>query len=218
MATLDDLRDRIIRETNRDELTDAPNVDNLIDANATTLDLCIQRAVDYYANQRFFFNETTTTLSAISGTQAITYPSGYRSIDRLSVNIGGNRYGLQVQDWITIDQWLGWGTANGQPTDYSVSNGVITLYPIPNDTYMLTVLGISDVTPALDYSDGASSNAWTNEAQDLIAYRTRFLLLRDYFRDPDGASLAAGAEQEALAKLRAQTANQISTNRIRGAW
>ena len=52
MATLSDLKTRVQTELNRDDLAD-----DLADS----LTLSIQQSIDYYAPQRFWFNEKRTT-------------------------------------------------------------------------------------------------------------------------------------------------------------
>jgi hypothetical protein len=89
---------------------------------------------------------------------------------------------------------------------------------VPNTAYPLTFLGVADVTPALDYSDGTSTNAWLTDGYDLLAARVRYLLYRDYFRDAEGANIALGAEQEALADLRNSVSQLLGTGRMRGSW
>lgn len=215
MATLADLRDRIVRETNREELLDAPGSDPTA-ATSATLDLCIARAIAHYADTRFSFNEGTVNLTTVAGGDLVPFPETVRKIDRLSYSMGPNRYSLFLRDYALIDAWQGYGGVSGQPNDYAVTTGYIRLYPTPNIAYSLTLIGIIDIPT--DFSDPTTSNAWTNEAQDLIAARSKFLLNRDYFRDETGALLAQGAERDALSNLLGKTINKISTGRMRGAW
>lgn len=217
MATLAELRSRVIRETNRDDLLD-PAGSSETGADAGSLDLCIQQAIKFYETSRFSFNETRVVSTTVGSDEYVALPSGLRFIDTLSVQVGSNRYPLRMQSYEVIEEWNGYATTAGQPTDFSVSNGQVRLYPIPNIAYPLIFLGVREVTPALDYTDGASENAWTNQAYDLIAARTRYLLYRDYFRDDAGASTAFGAEQEALSELRNDAARLIGTGRVRGSW
>lgn len=105
----------------------------------------------------------------------------------------------------------------GAPTDYAVSNGQIRLYPYPSPNYNLVIMGVFD-QPELDYDDGTSSNAWTNEAQDLIVARAKMLLFRDYFSDNNEAAKAIAAEDQALRKLRARANLALGTGRVRGSW
>lgn len=217
MATLADLRDRVIRETNRDELLDAPGVSQT-DANSGTLDLCIQQAIKFYETSRFTFTESRTVSATAQNNEYVALPTGLQVIDQLSVQVGSNRYPLRVQAYQTIEEWNGYATTSGQPTDYAVSQDQIRLYPIPNTAYPLVFLGIKTVSPALDYTVPTSENAWTVQGYDLIAARTRYLLYRDYFRDDQGASIALGAQMEAEADLRKSASLLLGTGRMRGSW
>lgn len=215
MATLADLRDRIIREVNREELTEAPSSD-LTAANSDTLDQCIARAIDFYADERFSFNEATLMVDTVVGGNLVEYPGNLRKIDRISIDANGNRYALRVQDYTTLDEWQGWDSVSGQPTDYAVTTGFINIYPTPNVEYPITIIGIID-TP-IDFTDTAFSNGWTTEAQDLIVARTKMLLQRDYFNNDAEAAKAIQAEDQALRRLRGGVVKRVATGRVRGSW
>jgi len=210
---LGNLRDRIIREVNRDELTD-PVGDDRVAANSETLDLVIAQAIEYYADSRFSFNESI--VPTFTNGEFLTLPTGMRKIDAIIVN-DGTRYGLRVRDYVSIQTWQQNSNIYGRPTDYAVSAGSIRFFPFPRPDIAVTIMGVLD-QQALDYTSDESQNAWTNEGQDLIVARTKMLLFRDYFRDVDQAAIAAGAEQQALTKLRGYAAQMLGTGRIRGAW
>jgi len=207
MATLGDLKTRIKAETNRDDLDDEL---------AAAFVEVIQRAIVYFESQRFTFNEARIVQTATGEYSPL--PEGLKFIDTLSVQVGSNRYPLRMQSYEVIEEWNGYATSAGQPTDFSVSDGQVRLYPIPNTSYPLIFLGVREVTPALDYDDDSSTNAWLVQGYDLIASRVRYLLYRDYFRDDAGASTAFGAQQEALSDLRNEASLQIGTGRMRGSW
>lgn len=217
MATLAQLRDRVIRETNRDDLLDASGSSET-GADAGSLDLCIQQAIKYFETQRFTFNEARIVTPSVASSEYVDLPAGLKFIDILSVEIGSNRYPLRMQSYEVIEEWNGYATSAGQPTDFSVSNGVVRLYPIPNSAYPLIFLGVREVSPALDYDAPASTNAWLVQGYDLITARTKYLLYRDYFRDDVGASMSLGAQEEALSELRNEASRQIGTGRFRGSW
>lgn len=209
MATLGDLKARVKAETNRDDLDDEL---------AVAFVEVIQRAITYYETMRFTFTESRTVSTTAANDEYVAVPSGLQVIDQLSVQVGSNRYPLRVQAYQTIEEWNGYATTSGQPTDYAVSQDQIRLYPIPNTAYPLVFLGLKTVSPALDYDDDTSTNAWLVQGYDLIAARVRYLLYRDYFRDDQGASIALGAEQEALADLRKSASLLLGTGRMRGSW
>lgn len=218
MATLGELKARIAREANREDLLDAPSSSDPTAVSTDTLDLVISRSIEYYAESRFFFNEDRKTNTTTASNEYVNLPDGFRILDQLSVTVGGNRYPLRMQPYEVIETWLGYAVTAGQPTDFSISEGQARLYPLPNIAYTLTWLGIFDVAPALDYADDSSTNSWTTHGEDLIAARSVYLLCRDYFRDPDRAALASGAEKEALDNLKGNTARRVGTGRFRPSW
>jgi len=90
MATLGDLKARIIRETNRDELADAPGADATA-ASSADLDGAIRRAIEFYAAKRFWFNETTGTTLAVIGASTAPAPIGLRVDDHADITVSGQR-------------------------------------------------------------------------------------------------------------------------------
>lgn len=216
MATLGQLRSRIVLECVRDDLTDAPSSDPTA-VSSDTLDQAIQRAIEYYADKRFFFNEDRVVTATVAANEYVTLPEGLRFLDMLSVTVGSNRYPLHMRSYEVLERWLGYGPTNGQPTDFTISDTQARLYPAPNIVYPLTWMGVFDV-PALDYTDALSTNAWTTYGEDLIAARAKMTLMRDVFRDAEGAALAGVAEQQALESLRGNTTRKIGTGSMRASW
>jgi len=208
MATLGQLKSRIVSETNRDDL---------LDDLASALNSCIAQAIDFYANSRFTFNELRTTSIAAQGSEYLTIPTNFRFVDELFVIVGGVRYPLrklqmtQVEDLYSVP-------LTGQPTNWAEYNFQARLWPTPNIAYTMIWIGVADVTPALDYTDDASTNDWTTRGADLIDARTRFLLYRDYFRDDGGMQIAKAAETEAYANLKGVSNRMMTTGRVRQSW
>lgn len=206
MATLGELKTRIISEMNRDDL---------LDDLATALTQSIQGAIDYYANSRFQFNELRVTSPAT--TEYTDIPIDYRFVDQLWVIVGGVRYPLRKLQMEDIESLYSVPLI-GQPTDWCEYQGQARLWPTPNKEYTLIWFGVADVSPALDYTDDASTNAWTVKGLDLIDARARFLLYRDYFRDEGGIAIAKNAEQDAYNNLKGVANRYIGTGRLQPSW
>lgn len=208
MATLADLKTRIITETNRDDLNDEL-------ANALTL--CIQQSIEFYKNSRFWFNELRTTSTITAGSQYVDIPSEFVWLDEVRIIIGGVRYHLTKHhmDWIETMYSV---PLTGQPTDWCEWDGQARVWPTPGIDYSLIWLGIKNVTPAIDYNDGNSTNDWFTHGYDLIDGRARFLLYRDYFRDEGGMAIAKAAETEAYGNLKATSNRLIATGRVVASW
>ena len=192
MATYADLKTRIITETNRDDLADDL---------AITLTTHIAEAIDEYADVRFWFNQTIVTAETVADTSTIAVPVTIDTIDRIEGPYGDldpvDLAEFQASSLITP----------GYPGGYTYVDGLIRFSPTPDAVYALTIYGVKTIAaPTID----ADSNAWTNEAQGLIAAQTRFTLYRDVFRDRDGERDAAGAVQEQFAKLRRKTDRRIA--------
>jgi hypothetical protein len=210
MATLGDLKTRIITETNRDDLADTL---------ASSLTTVIQSAIDYYAAERFWFNEATTTATCVIGNQYLAIPTGIRFEDSIFLIVGNVRYRLRKRQMTEIESLYS-TPISGQPTDYATFGTNIRLWPTPNLTYSTIWDGVSDVT-ALDYGDDTSSNYWTVQGYDLITARAKIILYRDYLSalvtDPR-LQLAGAQESSAYDRLKGETNRRISTGRIRASW
>lgn len=208
MATLADLKTRIITETNRDDLND-----ELADA----LTLCIQQSIDFYKNQRFWFNELRATSTLTAGSEYLAIPPEFVFVDQLRIIIGGVRYTLTKNQFTEIEDLYS-VPLTGQPTNWAEYDYQARLWPTANIAYTMIWIGVRNVSPALDYEDPNSENDWTTYGYDLIDARARFLLYRDYFRDEGGMQIAKAAETEAYSNLKAWSNRLMTTGRVRSQW
>lgn len=193
MTTLSDLKTRIIAETNRDDLSDTL---------ATQLLTHIQRACEFYADEKFWFNSLVATTPTVASTQTIDIPATFRRVDQVTVPA----YNLDLTEETLLNMPI--YPVYALPDRYAYYNDQLTLYPIPDAVYTLELTGIAKVTaPALD----ADTSIWTNEAQDLIVARAKMTLYRGQFRDPEGTQLAIAEVQEVFNKLKRETARRLET-------
>jgi hypothetical protein len=211
MATLADIQTRITTETNRDDLADTL---------ATSLTTILQSSIDYYAAERFWFNETIATAPCVIGDQYLTIPTGLRVLDKLFLIVGGIRYPMTKRELVDIETLYS-TPISGQPTDYAFYQTSIRVWPTPNVAYSTIWLGVADVTPAIDYAVTTSTNAWLVQGYDLITARAKIILYRDYLSalvtDPR-LSLAMVQEKVAYDRLKAETNRRLSTGRMRASW
>lgn len=199
LPTYADLKNRIVKETNRDDL-----LDDLADI----LAIHIRRAVNTYADKRFWFNQVIQPLVTVAGSRTLAMPVSMRIIDR----IAGPDTDLSP---VTLNEFPDYGQfaaeTRGLPSAYTYINGELRFNAIPDQAYALTAYGVLQVDMPTDDID---SNIWTNEAQDLIASHTRMTLYRDVFRDRDGAIDAANAVQMDLEALVTGTQRRTNTRPI----
>lgn len=215
MATLGDLKQRVISETTRDDLADdlAAQFQNII-----------ARSIDYYSYERWWFNERRVLIPTVIGQDYVTWPASVPNIARrldglyLEQNGGATRWPITVR---SIDEFedLAQPGMTGQPTDYLMDGDVIRLFPIPNAVYQIAADLICEVTPPLAVD--SDSNIWTNQGQDLIVAQVKLRLYRDYLSatttDPRLMS-ALVQERDAYGRLRAESNRRTATGRLQPAW
>lgn len=215
MATLGDLKARIIAETLRDDLADDM---------AAQFTVIIQKSIDHYAAMRWWFNERFATVPTVVGSANAALPADFRYLDAAWLRIGGVAFPLQLRQAVEIDDLYTASNAAGQPTDVAILQTDLYLWPTPQAVYPVELRYVSDVQPPLQYGGGTqdlTANFWTNEGQDLITARAKLRLYRDYLsaqlQDPRVVS-ANNQEEEAYSRLRAEHNRRLSTNRVRAGW
>jgi hypothetical protein len=209
--TLGDLKQRVIDETIRDDLTD-----ELKDA----LQTCIQKSIDHYEWERWWFNESIATINCVPGSQYVAIDPTVLRIDVIRAVIGGVRYKMTERplDWILSAYST---PVAGQPTEWATYVDQIVIYPNPNQAYPLLCEQVVQVQPPLDYTDDSSGNRWTNEGADLIVSRTKIRLYRDYLSataQDQRVMNATVQEQEAYTKLRSQSNRRMSVDQVTAGW
>lgn len=193
MTTLADIKTRIIAETSRDDLSDTL---------ADQLLIHIQRACEFYADEKFWFNSAIASAVTVAGTATVNVPSSMRRVDRVSIPA----YYTDLVE-VTLGD-LAIDTTQSIPRGYAYYNDALKFYPIPDAVYTLELQGLAQIdAPAVD----GDTSVWTNEAQDLIVGRSKMTLYRGQFRDPEGTQLAIAETQEAFGKLKRETAKRLET-------
>lgn len=220
MATLGDLQNRVIAETMRDDLSDDL---------AAQFAIVVAKAIEQYANERWWFNEYRVTFQTITNQNYVVWNQTgappMRWIDGLwlELNQGNTRWPVHA---CSIDEFeaLNQPLVKGQPTNYLVTtdvNGssIIKLFPIPSTTWQLAMDYIADVQPYVVLP--TDSNFWTNQGQDLIVAQCKIRLYRDYLsanvQDPRLAN-AIEQEKDAYSRLRSESTRRTSTGRLMPSW
>src|SRR5690349_21366502 len=171
MATLAELRARIAAELNRDDMGAGGELESL-------LDLAIESAIAFHADQLFWFNRTNASAASVAGSATIALPAGLRIA--LGVAIEGEP--LRKRPLGAIPPF----EAQGRPSGWGAYGATLWLSPVPDSVYAIDLLGIAELgVPAAD-----SANAWTEEAADLIVETAKKRLCRGPLRDPEGAAMA----------------------------
>lgn len=197
MATLGELKTRISVEMDRDDL---------LDEFVQQLEDHIADAIEFFSDERFWFNAIVTTGTATASQIGMDVPSGIRRIDKVTIP---NVY-VQVRELTLPELEALQDGVTAQPRYYAYYNDQIRFWPVPDQNYTIEFTGLAQIdAPAAD----GDSNVWTTTAAALIVNRAKMTLARDIYRDPEGVQLYGSATSEALQRLKRETARRLVTPR-----
>lgn len=181
-----------------------------------------QKAVEYYAPIRFWFNEARSSFTA---SNTIYYPlatvfpatsaysSGFIEIDQVATTVSGSVEELTPETFQELNR-IDTMAVTGPPDRYALYAEQMRIYPKPASgvTYQIDVNGTRRLATL---SASTDSNAWTTEALNLIASRVESVIFARRFKDYDAARACATLEDIEFRRLQERTERFISTGRIK---
>lgn len=205
MGTYLDLQNAIATDLTRSDLTNQ-------------IKSAILDAVRHYETDRFYFNITRSmTFPTVVGQMAYTavdlaqipYIIG---LDTLFLSDGGRPYELEKYEADEFEWLQSTSTGNGRPSAYTYIDSQILLWPTPVAVYTMR--------PHMHYrltelSADADTNAWTNDAEQLIRCHAKLLLYANLLEDTDGMQRMSAQIQSHKDPLDYKTAARMATGRIR---
>lgn len=206
MATFEDMRARIADDINRTDIN-------------TQIQKAIQRAIEFYEKERFWFNENIWSFSASSATDQVAFSAAVTAdmFERDKVTLTRSSTDIYPLDEISYQELRdiatsGSSNSTGAPTCYATFRNTWFFYPVPDQNYVIHVYGQKAYATL---SASADTNDFTTDAEDLIEARARWWLYSRIIKDYPAANIAKSEELEALESLRSKTTSRISTGRIK---
>ena len=202
MSTLSDIRSFIADSINRSDLT-------------TQINRAINRAIEFYEKELFFFSETTGTFSTIASQEAYGtadgLPSDIREIFLAQVTLSSTNMPTLTPRSIEWIRGMNVGRATGDPYDYAWFQNKIYLFYIPNAVKTITLFYRKSYS---ELSADADTNDFTVYARDLIEAHAKWDLYTHTIQDTESAAAMQAAEMIALSSLRLKTNNLTSTGNV----
>lgn len=166
----------------------------------------IQTAIRKYERKRFYFNETTTTLTLSSSQHIYTSAdlgaiATLVDIDDIKINVSGSSYLLTERDYSYLNG-LDVSLTNGDPTDYAYYSKSLWVYPMPNTQRLCT---ISYVERAATLSANSDTNYWMTDAEALIRLEAKSDLYANVARNAEMAVMCAQLAKNELDALNLET-------------
>lgn len=191
MSTYAQITSRIADDLNRSDLTSQIAQQVLL-------------AITAYEHERFWFNETSTTLTATVGQAYVSYPSDLLRVDHLYITISNRNIELIPKDINTIIEFR--PTTNGRPRSYALYQNRIEFDRPPNSAYSHPLYYVKQLTTLSADSD---TNGWTTEGEDLIVARAEKILYATVLKDQEKATIAQSLERQALTALRERSIGKV---------
>ena len=157
----------------------------------------IKQAIRHYKGQRLGFNETSTTLTATVSQNYVTAPTDLVEVDGLYIT--RNSYNELLLRRPLDEIIEGRRTSDATPTAYCLYAGKFELDCPSVSAYSMPLYYVKELT---ELSDGADSNGWTTDGEDLIVFHAEKKLYANVIKDQAKAAVAASQEREALTALR----------------
>jgi hypothetical protein len=202
LATFLDLKTKVANEIHRSDLTDE-------------VESAVLSAVQYYASQRFWFNESSGAFSTVANTAEYgsgVIPSGIIELDLVTLTVNGRVQELKPMPWQELaktDQ-TNW---SGIPYMYGWRAEAIRLYPVPNAVYTCTCYFLKEFPKLVNDLD---TNVWTNEGFDLIKHRSKAELYDGVVYSQQQADRCRFLENETLQKMLKRTNILAASNTLVG--
>ena len=107
-------------------------------------------------------------------------------IDKIHILVNSNRYTLYARTWQYLEEIsVNPAVVTSIPIDYAYFAEQIRIYPIPDGAYPLTFNANQRLTALVNPAD---TNAWTQDAFDLIRSQAKLNLAQEVLHDADLAA------------------------------
>lgn len=185
----------------------------------TRIKQAVVDAIRFYRSNRLPFNTKRARAVTQPDQEYYPLPDDWIEADFLRMEADGNRDPMRsvTYDWIEDHNRQDGDT--GQPTKYAVQNYELRLYPVPDRSYTLVLSFLYDLTSVSISASDAVSNAWTDEAEELIRKHAMSELYVNYIDGPEaiakGQLLRRECSDEILPVLVGKAARQNSSGRMR---
>jgi len=181
----------------------------------------VQVAQRYCERHSFYFNETRdVTFPTIDGQEWYDgndhpdIPTLVRIVAAYSEDAQGQRTTMIRSTPEELETLSDNSAASGEPYLWTYFDQKIRLYPIPGaSVYTIRLqLGPYRLAPLEEPDD---TNAWLNEAYDMIKARAKYVLYKDTLKDATLAMEALNDFQDQFSALKAETSSRTGSGCIK---
>lgn len=166
-------------------------------------------AIKRYRTKPWFFGQTEATLTTAPNDRDYAVPGDFLAVETLKVTFNNDDYLLHPRSLAWINNLS--TDVTGQPNIYALYREQLRLYPIPDDTYTLTLSYLFfATTPSADTDE----TEWTGDAEELIRASACRTLCLTVLRDLQYARMWGEVEAGALQALDRRNALSTTTGTL----
>ena len=176
-------------------------------------------AIVFYKSNRLGFNTKRSRALITSGMEEVSLPTDWIEADFMRLEDDGQRIPFTEVGYTEIEEMRENEDDRGMPEFYAIQHRQMRLHPIPDRSYTLVLSFQYEIRSVSISASDDTTNAWLDEANQLIYYRAKGDLLINYVGGPEketlGLLLQRKADEEILPKLEAQAAREQSAGRVK---
>lgn len=201
--TYGQMQTRIASEINRTDITS-----NIQDAIIT--------AIRFYRKEKFWFNQTTDTVTATIATRTTALPSDWEAPVFARLQISTSIYQpVSLIPYSLNEEWYLSDSMQGIPDEYSIFGSTIYWRPIPIISYTVYLSYIKQITEPTGSNDTSS---WFTDAEALIREHAKGLVYQDVLYASDKAAACFALAKSELSRLKQENAGRNFNSRISASW
>lgn len=186
------------------------------DITTAQINFAIGDTIKVYERKPWWFNQKTDTFPTVAAQEYYSSADladipNIVQIVSATLDTGSLKHPLKALDYVAIDDEQD-GSVDGEPRVFAVFKENIRLYPIPKAVYTVTLSYIYRL-PAL--SADADTNAWTDEAEELVRQGAKRRIALNYLQSEEVAARFASLEREAYSELMAENRRRWPNKQLR---
>lgn len=177
-------------------------------------------AIQFYQSRRFTFNTKRAEASLTADAEYITLPTDFIEVDYLRIQDNNEYDPLREVTYHWIEDHRRNTAYTSRPEKYAVQNKELRLWPVSDSAYTLTISYVYELSEISQSATDGATNAWTNEAEELVRLHAMSDVLRHRIRGPEAIAEAdnldrrGGKIERVYKTLRRRANRQESTGRL----
>jgi|ERR1043166_8855420 hypothetical protein len=178
----------------------------------------IANAIKFYRARRYGFNTKRSTI-VLAG-EFTSLSSDFIEMDYVKLEVGSTLQPLVERTYTWLNETMRDASLSSEPIWFAIQERQLRVHPPPDQSYSTQLHYLYDLPGiSLSTSDTTTTNAWLDEAYELIRLHATVEVLEMYIDGPDAQAKADRLrlrEMEAERELKRRANREQSSGQIKG--